>query len=242
MEGAWRVEGSPVPPLEKQMQLLLLSCRGNPQIMLGIPQRKRMSVTHLLYLQGNAIINSDLMQIDANEKTPADFRVDPQVRRNDIIWILLRITTEGMILWYHQSWQYCQTFWTKVSRSVSRCRRALRLCPPHLSLVSQAVCSVLWPGAVSVGQTSTWWRYRGDTLGMQIPTALSLALYPPRTQFHTCSSSAVLCKGREEASSPSPKPLQEQKRMCYFVKEVRAETVRERWGQDTIKARSTAKD
>lgn len=67
------------------MQLLLLSCRGNPQIMLGIPQRKRMSVTHLLYLQGNAIINSDLMQIDANEKTPADFRVDPQVRRNDII-------------------------------------------------------------------------------------------------------------------------------------------------------------
>ena len=53
--------------------------------MLSLPKRKRMNVTHLLYLQGNAIINSDLMLIDVNYKTPADFRVDPQVRRNGII-------------------------------------------------------------------------------------------------------------------------------------------------------------
>lgn len=42
-------------------------------------------MTHLLHLLGNAIINSDLMLIDANEKTPAGFGVDLQVRRNGII-------------------------------------------------------------------------------------------------------------------------------------------------------------
>lgn len=50
----------------------------------------------------------------------------------------------------------------------------------------------------------------------------------------------VLCKGEEEASIPSPEPLQEQKRMCYSLK-VRAEAVSEKWGQDTIKAQSRAK-
>lgn len=51
----------------------------------------------------------------------------------------------------------------------------------------------------------------------------------------------VLCKGEEEASIPSPEPLQEQKRMCYSPK-VRAETVSEKWDQDTIKVQSRAKD
>lgn len=64
------------------MQLLLLSCRGDPLITLSIPKRKRMSVTHLLHLQRNAVINSALMLVDANEKPPEDFRVDPQVKRN----------------------------------------------------------------------------------------------------------------------------------------------------------------
>jgi len=55
---------------------------------------------------------------------------------------------------------------------------------------------------------------------------------PPsqNTEFHTCGSSTVLCKGEEEASIPSPESLQEQKRMCYSVKEVRPETFGEKIG------------
>lgn len=41
--------------------------------MLSIPTSKRTSDMNLLYLQGNAIIISDLVLIDANEKAPADF-------------------------------------------------------------------------------------------------------------------------------------------------------------------------
>jgi len=40
MKGSWQAERSPVTPLEKQMQLLLLSCRADPLIMLSIPKKE----------------------------------------------------------------------------------------------------------------------------------------------------------------------------------------------------------
>lgn len=93
----------------------------------------------------------------------------------------------------------------------------------------------LVPLVFSVDQTNTLWRCQGGTVGLQISTALSCPLPCQNLKLDTCNSSAVFCKGEEEASTPSPKPLQEWKRNCYSVKKSRAGAVRERWGQGTLK-------
>lgn len=71
------------------------------------PKKEEGECKHRLHLQGNVSINSDLMLIVANERTPAGFGIGLQVRRNVIIRTSLLITTKRIVLCHHQSWQYC---------------------------------------------------------------------------------------------------------------------------------------
>lgn len=59
--------------------------QGRPADPADHPKKEEEECKHLLHLQGNASINSNLMLIDANERTPADFGIGLQVRRNYII-------------------------------------------------------------------------------------------------------------------------------------------------------------
>lgn len=59
--------------------------QGRPADHAEQPKKEEEECKHLLHLQGNASINSDLMLIDANERTPADFGIGLQVRKNGII-------------------------------------------------------------------------------------------------------------------------------------------------------------
>lgn len=81
-------------------------------------------------------------------------------------------------------------------------------------------------------QTSTLWRCQGSTVGLQISTALSLGLCPARTQS-LMHSIALQCFARER-KKPQPLPLSLSRSERESATLWRR-TVRESWGQGTLK-------
>lgn len=205
MKEAWWVERNPVTPLE--MQMLLLFCRTEP----CWASQKGRGVQVSFVPPGKC---KHKLWSDANERTPADFGISLQVRRKDIIWTSLLLTTKRIVtikriliatkrLCHHQSWHNCKTFWTKIRRSVNRGRRTSQLHTSHSPLFSGAVWSLLWPG-LPLDQINTLWRCQGDSVGLQISTALSLAPCPARTQSLT-HAIGLQCSVRER-KKPQPFP------------------------------------